>query len=163
MTVSAAIPVTGVALDRAAISDGLLACGELCVLAHPAKPSTIVNSTENSNLARFLIILITLSESFLPESERVALHRTPRQVAARLTIASCATESEPFAHLPHLFARALPGPLPLESYERQFVVAPSSGLSSIRSSIYNGRPAQGCRCRPPGPPNRRECGSTAAR
>src|SRR5208282_4847997 len=67
MTVSAAIPVTGVVLDGAAVSEGALACGELCVLAHPAKLSTNVNSTGNSDLARFLIIFITLRESLQPE------------------------------------------------------------------------------------------------
>jgi hypothetical protein len=63
MTVSAAIPVPGVALVGAAVSEGALACGELCVLAHPAKLSTNVNSTGNSNLARFLMIFVTLRKS----------------------------------------------------------------------------------------------------
>src|SRR5208283_1143609 len=37
------------------------------VLAHPAKLSTNVNSTGNSNLARFLMIFVTLRESLQPE------------------------------------------------------------------------------------------------
>jgi hypothetical protein len=65
MTVSAAIPVTGVALCGAAFSDRELACSELCVLAHPAKLSTNVASTRNPNFARYLIIFITTRESLL--------------------------------------------------------------------------------------------------
>ena len=40
MTVSAAIPVAGIARGGTAVCDGAFACGELCVLAHPAKLRT---------------------------------------------------------------------------------------------------------------------------
>jgi len=64
MTVSAAIPVAGVTLCGAAVSDGELACGELCVLAHPAKLRTNVANTKNPNFARYLIIFIAYMKVF---------------------------------------------------------------------------------------------------
>lgn len=77
MTVSAAIPVTGVALFGAAVSDGELACGELCVLVHPAKLSTNIANTRDPNFALYLIIFITASESLLARLPAFKTLRSP--------------------------------------------------------------------------------------
>ena len=56
--VSAAIPLTGLESGGAAVSDGVPAGGELCVLAHPAKVSTNVTNAGNSSLVHFFVFII---------------------------------------------------------------------------------------------------------
>src|SRR5271156_1148172 len=83
ITVSAAIPVTGVALRAAGVSVGALAGAELCVLPHPAKLMNKVNKTGYMNLVQFLII----SSPYLKDSVR-NIHspfQTPRHLAVHQT------------------------------------------------------------------------------
>src|SRR5258708_38220977 len=71
MMVSAAIPVTRLESGGAAVSDGVLAGGELCVLAHPAKVSTNVTNTANPSLALFLVFIIGIIVNLKPLGSRL--------------------------------------------------------------------------------------------